>query len=341
MVKNMCFDIVLWKKQMLGAGKKKTMPILSFPSIHLLGVTVRELITCADKQADGICAIADRVDSGAAVSFMDLSVEAECFGTTIHFSDDEVPAVTSACVRNMPQAEALEIPVVGSGRSGICLDAIRKVKQRIFDRPVFAGMIGPFSLAARLMDVSEIMMDCYDDPDMVQLVVEKATTFLIEMANAYKAAGADGIIMAEPVAGLLSPALEAEFSAPFCKRIVDAVQDDSFLLIYHNCGNGAARMLKSIFSIGAAGYHFGNAVDMQQVLENAPKEALIMGNVDPVNVIQRGDPQSVVATVHQLMEQCCSYDNFVVSSGCDIPPLTEWENIEVFFKAVEDWYCDR
>lgn len=33
--------------------------------------------------------VADRVDSATSVSLMDLSVEAECFGSTIRYSDDE------------------------------------------------------------------------------------------------------------------------------------------------------------------------------------------------------------------------------------------------------------
>ena len=42
--------------------------------------------------------VADRVPSAAAVSLMDLSVEAECFGSQIRFSDDEVPTVVGALV---------------------------------------------------------------------------------------------------------------------------------------------------------------------------------------------------------------------------------------------------
>ena len=110
---------------------------------------------------------------------------------------------------------------------------IEKAVKEITDRPVFAGIIGPFSLAGRLMDVTEAMIYCYEDPDMVHTVLQKVTDFLIRYANAYKAAGAHGIIMAEPLAGLLSPALSQEFSCDYVKKIVDAVQDDNFLVIYH------------------------------------------------------------------------------------------------------------
>ncbi|MBE6691238.1 MAG: methyltransferase [Ruminococcaceae bacterium] len=327
-----------WVESLKGTGAKKPIPVLSFPCVSLLGVTVRELLSDSDLQAKGMKAVADRVDAAASVSFMDLSVEAECFGAIVTVSDDEVPSIKGRFVNDAAEAEALTVPPIGSGRTQIYVDAIRKATELITDRPVLAGMIGPFSLSARLLDVSEIMMDCYDDPDMVHTVLEKATAFLISYAKAFKVAGADGIMMAEPVAGLLSPALEAAFSAPYVKRIVDAVQDDQFLLIYHNCGDNVPMMLDSILSTGAAAYHFGNAVDMERdILSKIPADTVVMGNIDPAGVLRMGTPTSVRKATNDLMDACAKYPNFVPSSGCDIPPQTPWENIDAFFEAVR-WY---
>lgn len=327
-----------WIEGMKGENKKKALPILSFPCVSLLGVSVRELINDSNLQAEGMKKIADRTNAAAAVSFMDLSVEAECFGASVVVSDGEVPTVKGRIVNDADDADAISIPSVGSGRTNIYIDAIKKATEMITDRPVLAGMIGPFSLAARLLDVTEIMVDCYDDPDMVHIVLSKVTDFLIEYAKVYKAAGANGIVMAEPVSGLLSPSLEAEFSSPYVKRVVDAVQDDDFILIYHNCGGNTPRMISSLLSFGAAAYHFGNAVDMVEMLEKIPHDVVVMGNVDPAGVLRMGTPESVRETTLDIMKKCAGYQNFVISSGCDIPPLTPWENIDAFFEAVEEFY---
>ncbi len=42
--------------------------------------------------------------------------------------------------------------------------------------------------------------------------------------KAYKAVGANGVVVAEPLTGLLSPDLAAEFSEPYMKQVIDAVQ---------------------------------------------------------------------------------------------------------------------
>lgn len=327
-----------WLKELREAEQKKAMPILSFPAVQLMGISVRELISDSDRQAEGMVRIAERVDAAASVSLMDLSVEAECFGSQIVVSEDEVPTVKGSIVSGPEEVESLRIPPVGAGRTDIYIDAVRKAAEKIQDRPVFAGMIGPYSLAGRLLDVTEIMFYCYDEPEMVALLLDKATEFLISYGKAYKETGADGIMLAEPLAGLLSPALAEEFSAPFVKRIVEALQDDDFLVIYHNCGNSTIQMIDSILDTGAAAYHFGNAIDMAEMLKHIPADTIVMGNVDPAGQFRNGTPESIRTATLSLMEKCCTYPNFVISSGCDIPPMSKWENIDAFFRAVADFY---
>ncbi len=314
------------------------MPILSFPSVQLLDISVKELIASSDMQANGMKMIADRIDSAAAVSMMDLSVEAEAFGASVRFSDDEVPTVVGTLITDEDEAEALAVPAVNAGRTGLYIEAIRKACEQIKDRPVFAGMIGPYSLAGRLLDVSEIMILCYEEPDMVHTILRKATDFLIAYANAYKETGAAGIVVAEPLAGLLSPSLMEEFASPYMKEIVDAVQTEDFAVIYHNCGNAVEMLADEIISCSAAAYHFGNAVNMKTMLEKMPSDVLVMGNIDPVGELRNGTPASVYAKTMVLLTECSAHENFVISSGCDVPPMAKWENIDAFFKAVHDFY---
>ena len=334
-------DIVMnmknWFDNLLAAEKKPALPLLSFPSVSLLGITVRELIADPRLQAAGMQAVAQRNASAAAVSMMDLSVEAEAFGSTIRTSDSEVPTVVGAIVTDAAEAEALAVPPVGAGRTGAYIRAIEEASALITDRPVFAGIIGPFSLAGRLVDVNEALILCYDDPDMLHTVLEKTTAFLIEYARAYRAAGANGVVMAEPLTGLLSPDLAEEFSEPYVRRVIEAVQTDDFAVIYHNCGNATIRQIDSILRVGAMGYHFGNSIDMAEMLTHIPADVPVMGNVDPVSQFYAGTPESMRAAVNDLLDACGSYPNFILSSGCDIPPGAKWENIDAFFAAARDY----
>ena len=332
-------DMKAWLEQLRAAPVKKALPVLSFPAVQRMGITVRQLIASAEEQARAMELVAGCTDAAASVSLMDLSVEAECFGSRIRVFDDEVPTVVGSIVTDEAEAEALAVPAVGAGRTGLCIEAIRLAARRIGDRPVFAGVIGPFSLAARLMDVTEAMLYCYDEPEMVHVLLDKATRFITAYCQAFKEAGANGVVIAEPVAGLLSPALEEEFSGPYVKRIVEAVQDDSFLVIYHNCGGAVIQQIDSILSTGSAAYHFGNAIDMAEMMARIPAGTVAMGNIDPAGQFRNGTPASIRQATLQVMEACCGYPNFVISSGCDIPPLSRWENIDAFFAAVAEFYA--
>lgn len=327
-----------WVKDIINTPRKKAMPVLSFPSIQILGITVMDLLSDSSKLAEGMRLVAERTDAAAALSMMDLSVEAECFGSNIRFADSEVPTVVGGIISSYEEAQKLAVPKVGVGRTGNYIKAIRKAAEIIKDRPVFSGVIGPFSLAGRLMDVSDAMIYCYDEPEMVYLILERVTSFLIDYIKAYKEVSANGVVIAEPLAGLLSPELAQKFSADYVKKIVDAVQSEDFLVIYHNCGGSTVATIESILSTGARVFHFGNAIKMNDMMPHIPADKIAMGNVDPASQFRNGTPESIREATLSLLNTCGKYPNFVISSGCDIPPLTKWENIDAFFAAVKSFY---
>ena len=327
-----------WLQEQIAAKVKKPLPILSFPCIQLMGITVKDLISNSDTQSQGMKLIADKCDTAASVTLMDLSLEAECFGSEIKVSDGEVPTVVGSIVTDLESAQLLKVPAIGAGRTSVYLEAAEKAVSLITDRPIFGGVIGPFSLAGRLVGVSEAMLFCYDEPEMMHEVLSKATEFLIEYVKAYKKTGVNGVIMAEPVTGMLSPDLAKEFSEPYVKKINDAVREEDFIMVYHNCGNSTIQMIDSILATGADAYHFGNAIDMSEMIKHIPSNTIVMGNISPAEQFRGGTPESMKEAVKDLLSKCGKHPNFIISSGCDIPPLSSWDNIEAFFEAVNGYY---
>lgn len=313
------------------------LPILSFPAIQPLSVNVNETLHSAELQAKVMEVIAQQTDTIAAVSLMDLSLEAEAFGARIIFHEDEVPSITGQLITSEEDADKLLVPDLSSGRIPLTIEAIRQAKEKITDKPVLAGIIGPFSLAGRLMDVTEIMYSCYDEPELVHNVLQKASMFLKTYTNALKNAGADGIVIAEPLCGVLSPDMAEEFSCPYVKDIIESSQTDEFAVIYHNCGNTVPHMLTQLYQMNATAYHFGNAVDMKQILQDSPSDIILMGNLDPVSCFTEGSPEQMKTATKELLEQCGHYNNFILSSGCDIPYTASWKNINAFYEALEEY----
>lgn len=325
-----------WIEEIISNKKVQAMPIMTYPGLEFIDKGVIDIVTNGNMQYECIKALADKYPSIAAVTIMDLSVEAEAFGAEIKFSNDEVPDVSSNLINNIDEAKALEIPKVGSHRTTVYLEATKLMTENILDRPSFAGQIGPFSLTARLLGVTDALMQIMLEPELVHILLEKTTKFLIEYAKAFKEHGAHGIIIAEPVAGLLSPDLCDEFSSKYVKQIVDSVQDDNFIVILHNCGN-TTNLIPSMLSTGSKLLHLGNAVDLTDILPQVPSDIIVSGNIDPATIFRNGTIEDVKNETNKLLNETANYNNFIISSGCDIPPNTPIKNIDAFFNSVEEY----
>lgn len=323
-----------WLKQLVDGSKRYPLPIMTSPGIQLIGAKPPEVFQSGRLQARAIRALAEKFPMAAALTMMDLSVEAEAFGAPVQFSEKENPNVTGAIVDDAIEVGLLPVPKIGAGRTAETLAAAEICARDIKDRPTLGGLIGPFSLAGRLFDMGKMMLFTAMEPLTVHALLEKTTSFLIEYAKAFKATGCAGLIMAEPAAGLVSPKMCQEFSSAYVRRIVAAVTDDSFTFVLHNCGK-TERMVESMRSTGASAIHVGNAVDVVKVLEQLPDDYPVMGNLDPSGVFLMGTPESVDRETTALLERTKGFPNFVISSGCDIPPGTPITNVEAFFHAVE------
>lgn len=329
-----------WKQDVLSSRQRRALPILTSLGFELTGTTIRGGATDSRIQADAIVAVARRYAFAASPMMMDLSVEAEAFGAQIRLSDDEVPVVLGALLHDCSEVESLAIPALAAGRLPLYLEAGRLAAAAVTDRPVFAGCIGPFSLAARLFGMTEIMTEMLMDPDGILQLLEKCTDFLETYVAAFADTGVNGVILAEPAAGLLSPAQCDQFSSDFVRRLVGKVQSEHFVVILHNCGNNGGQN-QSMLSTGAWGLHFGNKNDVSKTLAELPGDVLVMGNIDPAGIFRLGTPGQVETETARLLDATAAYPNFVLSSGCDIPPLVPAANVDAFQAALDRFNAGR
>lgn len=320
-----------WRQQVIERPETLMIPVMTHPGIEASGHTVRELITDARIHAEAIVYLANHYPTAAACAAMDLTVEAEAFGAEIVFPEDEIASVTGRLLQSVDDIRQLQVPNLTAGRVREYLRANATAARRITGKPLFAGCIGPFSLAGRLYGMSEVMMLMYNEPEATHELLRKCTEFLTKYCKALKATGANGVLMAEPAAGLMSDDDCMKFSSQYVKQIVEQVQDEHFMLVLHNCGN-TGHCTKAMVATGADAYHFGNKCVMEDVMQHVPADKLGLGNIDPVSVLKEGTPEDVRRAISELKEKCSAYPNFVLSTGCDTPPQTPLENIDALFE---------
>ncbi len=319
------------------------VPVAVYPGLHLLpGRTIRQMVTDPSVQTACAQAIQQRYRTPVMLSAMDLSAEAEAFGATIRLDEHEVPTVLGRLVSDPVGVQALGVPPVGTARTAVHLETVRRLATGERAKPigeralVLGGHIGPFSLAGRLWGVSEFLELTATDPDLAIQLIDLATTFLIAYVGAFKRAGADGVLMAEPTAGLLSPKGLGKFSSPFVRKIITSVEDATFGVVLHNCGAKAPH-LPQVLESGASAYHFGQPMDLVAALAQVRADQLVCGNLDPAGVFVGGTPATISERVNELLARHAGQRNFVLSSGCDVPPNAPLANLDAFFaRFIED-----
>lgn len=324
-----------WIRNLLGQAKRVAIPIMTHPGIELIGKQITDAVMDGGIHFRAIEALARRFPMAASTTIMDLTVEAEAFGAGLHLEENNIPSIAGRLVTDYAGVRELSVPTLDAKRIPQYLKA-DELAARHLDIPVFAGCIGPFSLAGRLYGMTEIMISIYIEPETVALLLEKCTEFLLRYCQTIKQTGVAGVLMAEPAAGLLSNDDCRAFSSVHVRRIVEAVQDESFTVILHNCGN-TGHCTPAMLTTGAGGYHFGNRADMVEALRMCPDEVPVMGNIDPVAVLKQAVPEQVYAETFALLERTADFPNFILSTGCDVSPHTPIENIEAFYRALEQY----
>lgn len=321
--------------EILASRQRRAIPIMTSLGIELIGAHLGDVFKSGKLQYNCIKALSKRFPSDVMVTFMDLSVEAEAFGCEMEFSDHEIPTVSRPAVSILDEIEKLAVPTVGEKRTSQTLECARRCAQEI-GKPVFGSMIGPYSLAGRLADMTEMMLFAASEPETAHLLLSKATRFLSDYLQALKETGIAGVVIAEPAAGLLSPEMCQEFSSNYLTKMIARVKDDSFMVVLHNCGH-TEKQVEAMLSASPDALHVGNAVNILEILRQVPSDIPVMGNLDPVGILKSMDSATVYEATAFLLNRTADFPNYVLSTGCDVPSGVPMENIDAFFKALNDY----
>ncbi len=318
----------------LQSSRRLAMPIAVYPGLALTGARVLDIVTNPRAQFEAQAVLRERHNSPFVLSAMDLSAEAEAFGCNVILSDMEAPTVTGRLVTSLEQAERLAVPQPGDRRTSVYLETVRLLAKLPGEPFVFSECIGPFSLTARIVGVSEALELTLTEPRLIHTLLEKSAAFLTSYLKAFRTAGAHGVIMAEPAAGLLSPRGLAAFSSAYLKRMAAATEDGAFTILLHNCGAKLLH-LQAIQESGLKTFHFGAPMDIVGALAKVSPDTVLCGNLDPTSVFVQLGPGDVTARAVQLLAATAAHRNFVISSGCDVPRTAPLANLDAFYKALD------
>lgn len=309
--------------------RRKVVPLMTFPGVQLSKYSVRQILFNSKAQVETSRALAERFKPDALFQVMDLSVEANALGLQVRFPLNESPSVEDHPVKSPDDLEQFSrIDILKDGRIMAFLEAMREMKETI-DMPIGGYVIGPFTLAGRMMGESEAAMAAIDDPSGLEQIVEFATERILRYGKALVSAGADMIAILEPTGVILSPDQFRQFSGKYVKRILDGLDTMGIL---HICGD-SNHIIPYMCETGAQGLSLDSDVDLPKAIELLPEDVVMIGNLDPVACVAQSTAEEVREASLQLLESMSKYPNFIFSTGCDLPPETPLENIRAMIEA--------
>ena len=260
---------------------------------------------------------------------LDLCAPAEALGSELNFYEDgrlQFPQVKKVIFQSTKDitAEITEsTEILKMGRVGVICEAIRLVKENIGKDVVISGLIpGPYTLLLYLCNLTNMVMEMKKEPQMVTDALFHLSSFLAEIGHAYREAGADFITIHDMggSAGFVGPSVYEKFVFPAEKDLIGKLPKPSVLSM---CG----RMDKVIHLLAQTG---ADAVSVDQTTNiKSAREALggvmLFGNLDPMEILYRGDEADTTEAVHGAKEAGVD----AVWPGCDLVPSTPIQNIKV------------
>jgi uroporphyrinogen-III decarboxylase len=209
---------------------------------------------------------------------------------------------------------------------------------------VWGDQAGCWQHACCLIDVQQLIMETFDNPDWVhrlmQILLEKKLQFIEESLAGAKfdlietggGASSDTVI---------SPRLHREFCLPYDRQMHRVLHKHGFISTYHTCG-GMMNILDLIIENETDASETlspprigGNIAEPEEVRTRFAGKVAMIGGMDQFNILTSGTEEQIKGEVQRLFEGFGKDGGYIVSAAdhfFDAPV----ENLVAFAEAAKE-----
>ncbi len=306
---------------------------------RVAGISLNRYTGDAGALADAVIRCHGRFRPDAVVLSADTWVSAQAMGATVGPMDEDQPwgGLGESRVRTLADVRALPPPdPTRQGRYPLMLEALRRIVAAVGrDTAVVACFDQfPFSLASALMGLNELMLAVNDDPALVRALMARCHEYGLAYGRALAAAGADVLTGGDSPAGLIGPQRYREFALPFEQRLIAELKAATGKPVsLHICGK-AEPILADMARSGADLLEIDYRTNLALACSVVGPEIALWGNLDPVAVLARGQPQDVRRAAKQALAAAAGHKRFILGSGCTLAVETPFANVDELIAAV-------
>ena len=222
------------------------------------------------------------------------------------------------------------------GRMPEKLKAIRLLREKYGESLIICGSCAaPFSAVGLMWGIEESMMMMLDDKQLLYDAMDYWLEFYKRYIKAQKDAGAHAIWLGDcnAFSSMVSVAMYNEHILPVTRKLVQYCEEEIDVRIWlHNSEIKLDHVLSHV-PLGLTVESIGPAADIREIREGTKGKAAISGNLDPIESLWRGTPESIARDAERIMSICKPGGGYIFATGEMNPRDVPAENMKALMDA--------
>lgn len=318
------------------------MPLLVTISGKGAGMTHKEKRSSAKNQAMAQVACYEKFGNDLMIMEYGLHGMGIALGSRTNDPENAVPAIMEYALQDINDVGSLDfsrLELKNDPWFRLNCEATQIALDKI-GQEVGVGILisGPFTAAASIYRTENLLRATSKNPEKVHELLRFCTEGLKMICKEFIKLGAI-IALCDPIASgtILKRKQYQNFVQPYTIDLMKDLHEAKGMVCYHICGDTKA-IVEDMVETGCDMMSIDNRVDLETTKEKVGDKVCILGNVDPVEVLMLGTPETVDESIKNCFRK--AYDSpkgYILASGCDIGVDVPLENIEAFMAAARKY----
>ena len=259
----------------------------------------------------------------------------EALDCKVSYPEDVFPIIEETTIKSIEDVARIAKSDMFTKRMERFLKGVSILKKELKGEvPIACEYISPFTIATRLRGTNEIMMDMYENPELVRDLQEVLVPLNIEVGKALIEEGVDyifyGADMECPI--LLSPKHYRDFVDEPTTKVCNELTRLGAKVLPHMCGSivetGIVDMLMEmdIHGIMPGNLTQETVLDIRELKEKVGEKICIFDNINPNGPLLIGTPEEVTAETLAHLENAKGMSGYIFSTAGTSSPNIPKEN---------------
>ena len=303
----------------------------------LYGIDICDYYFSADKMVEVETRLAEDFHADNMGIGLGLRTVVEGLGTKLAYPKKSVAYIVEPVLKKLSDVDNMDfINIEKDGRFPIIIEATERLQEKFGkERNLGSGLAGPFTTAASLYGVENLLRATVKDREGVHKLLQYSTDCIVKCCRDMHDRLGIGFMISEPMVSknLLSRKQFDRFFVPYLKQCVERMSEFQNVPAIHICGNTRDRW-QEVVDAGVSAFWIDNCESIKELKELYGDRIGVNGNLAPVDILKSGTPEEIAGGVKKcIMDAADNPRGYGLCPGCTTPVGTSKENMIAFMNA--------